>query len=62
VYLSDQWGCPDDTPLIGVPFYLADPIDRAVILEQLEARYSGWQVTVENNGSAAATFLARKVA
>ncbi len=25
VYLSDQWGCPDDTPLIGVPFYLADP-------------------------------------
>ena len=24
VYLSDQWGCPDDTPLIGVPFYLAD--------------------------------------
>lgn len=25
VYLSDEWGCPDDTPLIGVPFYLADP-------------------------------------
>ena len=25
VYLSDQWGCPDNTPLIGVPFYLADP-------------------------------------
>ncbi|HVE80470.1 MAG TPA: putative zinc-binding metallopeptidase [Gemmatimonadaceae bacterium] len=25
VYLSDQWGCPDDTPLIGAPFYLADP-------------------------------------
>jgi hypothetical protein len=25
VYLSDQWGCPDGTPLIGVPFYLADP-------------------------------------
>ncbi len=23
-YLSDQWGCPDGTPLIGVPFYLAD--------------------------------------
>jgi hypothetical protein len=20
VYLSDQWGCPDGTPLIGVPF------------------------------------------
>ncbi len=25
VYLTDQWGCPDGTPLIGVPFYLADP-------------------------------------
>ena len=24
VYLSDEWGCPDGTPLIGVPFYLAD--------------------------------------
>src|SRR5690349_717706 len=20
VYLSDEWGCPDGTPLIGVPF------------------------------------------
>ena len=25
VYLSDEWGCPEATPLIGVPFYLADP-------------------------------------
>ena len=25
VYLSDQWGCPDGTALIGIPFYLADP-------------------------------------
>ena len=25
VYLTDQWGCPDGIPLIGVPFYLADP-------------------------------------
>jgi hypothetical protein len=32
VYLSDQWGCPDGTPLIGVPFYLAD-----ARLERLEA-------------------------
>jgi hypothetical protein len=32
VYLSDQWGCPEGTPLIGVPFYLAD--ER---LERLEA-------------------------
>jgi hypothetical protein len=36
VYLSDQWGCPDGTPLIGVPFYLADPR-----LERLEAEESG---------------------
>jgi hypothetical protein len=32
VYLSDQWGCPDGTPLIGVPFYLAD-----ARLERIEA-------------------------
>jgi hypothetical protein len=32
VYLSDQWGCPSDVPLIGVPFYLADP--RLARLEQ----------------------------
>jgi hypothetical protein len=25
IYLSDQWGCPEGTPIIGVPFYLADP-------------------------------------
>ena len=24
-YLSDQWGCPDGQPVIGIPFYLADP-------------------------------------
>jgi hypothetical protein len=24
VYLSDEWGCPDSVPVIGVPFYLAD--------------------------------------
>src|SRR5919109_2896349 len=35
VYLSDQWGCPDGTPLIGVPFYLADPR-----LERIEAEMS----------------------
>ena len=35
VYLSDQWGCPDGTPLIGVPFYLAD--ER---LERIEAEMS----------------------
>jgi len=24
-YLTDQWGCPDMQPVIGIPFYLADP-------------------------------------
>jgi hypothetical protein len=24
IYLTDEWGCPDRTPVIGVPFYLAD--------------------------------------
>jgi hypothetical protein len=24
VYLTDTWGCPDRSPVIGVPFYLAD--------------------------------------
>ncbi len=25
VYLTDGWGCPDRSPVIGAPFYLADP-------------------------------------
>jgi hypothetical protein len=36
VYLSDEWGCPDGTPLIGVPFYLTD-----ARLERIEAEHSG---------------------
>ena len=44
VYLSDQWGCPDGTPLIGVPFYLADQR-----LERIEAEYAG---TVESDEEA----------
>jgi len=24
-YLTDEWGCPDRQPIIGIPFYLADP-------------------------------------
>jgi hypothetical protein len=23
-YLTDEWGCPSDEPIIGIPFYLAD--------------------------------------
>jgi len=34
VYLTDEWGCPSGEPVIGVPFYLADPklakIERTV--------------------------------
>lgn len=44
VYLSDQWGCPDGTPLIGVPFYLADPR-----LERIEAEMS---LAVEDDAEA----------
>jgi hypothetical protein len=44
VYLTDQWGCPDGTPLIGVPFYLVD--ER---LEKLEEEMSG---AVEDDGEA----------
>ena len=25
IYLTDEWGCPSEEPVIGVPFYLADP-------------------------------------
>jgi hypothetical protein len=32
VYLTDGWGCPDRTPVIGIPFYLADA--RLVRLEE----------------------------
>jgi len=24
-YLSDEWGCPSEEPVIGIPFYLGDP-------------------------------------
>jgi hypothetical protein len=44
VYLSDQWGCPDGTPVIGVPFYLAD--ER---LERIEAEVAG---TIEGDEEA----------
>jgi hypothetical protein len=44
VYLSDEWGCPDGTPVIGVPFYLAD-----ARLERIEAEHAG---TVEGDAEA----------
>jgi hypothetical protein len=27
-YLTDEWGLPDGQPVIGIPFYLADPQAR----------------------------------
>ena len=41
VYLSDEWGCPEGVPVIGVPFYLADPQLSALedeLAENLESR------------------------
>lgn len=29
-YLSDEWGCPDEVPIIAIPFYLADERLRAI--------------------------------
>jgi hypothetical protein len=29
-YLTDEWGCPSGEPVIGIPFYLADPKLSAV--------------------------------
>ncbi len=31
-YLTDEWGCPSGEPVIGIPFYLADP--RLAALER----------------------------
>lgn len=41
-YLSDEWGCPYDTPLIGIPFYLADEK-----LSEYEGRFSDTQAENE---------------
>ena len=37
-YLSDEWGCPEARPLIGIPFYLADEKLGAIEGEVNEAR------------------------
>jgi hypothetical protein len=29
-YLTDEWGCPSGQPIIGIPFYLADPKVSAI--------------------------------
>lgn len=33
-YLSDAWGCPDRVPVIGIPFYLANPLLARIEEEQ----------------------------
>lgn len=33
-YLTDSWGCPDQVPVIGIPFYLADERLRRIEEEQ----------------------------
>jgi hypothetical protein len=38
-YLSDDWGCPDRVPVIGIPFYFADPE-----LCSLKAQLTGYKV------------------
>jgi hypothetical protein len=40
-YLSDEWGCPQEVPIIGIPFYLAD-----AELSQMEGRCTG--IAAEN--------------
>jgi hypothetical protein len=37
-YLTDEWGCPDQQPVLGIPFYLADPKLRKLesAVDQLE--------------------------
>jgi hypothetical protein len=38
-YLSDDWGCPDRVPVIGIPFYLVDPR-----LSSLKTQLTGYKV------------------
>ncbi len=42
-YLSDEWGCPHDAPLIGIPFYLADET-----LRQMEAKYTSVEAETDD--------------
>ncbi len=41
-YLSDEWGCPQGVPIIGIPFYLADPL-----LSGLEGKMTGTEAENE---------------
>lgn len=39
IYLSNDWGCPNEVPVIGIPFYLADSI-----LCKLQTQMNGGEV------------------
>ena len=41
-YLSDEWGCPSGEPVIGIPFYLADPR-----LAELESQVNDLESEIE---------------
>jgi hypothetical protein len=41
-YLSDEWGCPSGEPVIGIPFYLADPR-----LAELESQVNDLESDIE---------------
>jgi hypothetical protein len=41
-YLSGEWGCPQNVPMIGIPFYLADPK-----LRELEGQMTGVEAETE---------------
>lgn len=38
-YLSNGWGCPNEVPVIGIPFYLANPV-----LCNLQAQMTGTKI------------------
>jgi hypothetical protein len=41
-YLADEWGCPQRVPVIGIPFYLANPE-----LSRLEGEFTGVEAESE---------------
>lgn len=44
VYLTDDWGCPDDVPIIGAPFYLADKALRKIEEEKMGSAESAQEI------------------
>lgn len=41
-YLADEWGCPTGVPVVGIPFYLADPQ-----LARIEGELTGFEAESE---------------